>query len=119
VPYLSFIRARENQGPPPRALMDAMGPFVQKSLADGSVIQTGGLAQGSSGFRIRMTGGKLKTIDGPYAEAKEVIGGWALLGAKTREEAVKTAQRFMDLHITHWPEFECECEVREITFLAP
>ncbi len=50
--------------------------------------------------------------DGPFTEMKEVIGGWAIVEAATRAEAIRSATAFMELHHTHWPEFEGEAEVR-------
>lgn len=119
MPYLSIVKAAENQGPPPQGLLDAMDKFVAESVKDGTVIQTGGLAPSAAGFRIRMTGGKLVVTDGPFAEAKEVVGGYAVLAGATRAEALAAAQRFMEFHLRHWPTFEGECEVREVVFLAP
>ncbi len=112
--YLSFIRHPESfrDTPPPPALMDAMGEFVQKSLADGTLISTGGLMPSKDGLRVRLQGGKLSIVDGPFTESKEVIGGWAILNANTRAEAVRIATEFMELHRRHWPEFEGESEVR-------
>lgn len=119
MPFLSIVKAAENQGAPPAALLEAMDKFVTGSLNDRSVIQTGGLAPSAAGFRIRMSGGKLTVTDGPFAEAKEVVGGYAVLAAKTRQEALDAAQRFMELHVKHWPTWVGECEVREVVFLAP
>lgn len=112
--YLTFIRHPEKYreaGPPP-ALMDAMGAFIEKSMKDGTLVDTGGLHPTSEGFRVRLTSGKLSVTDGPFTESKEVIGGWAILKTDTREEAVRIATEFMDLHRRTWPEFEGECEVR-------
>ena len=112
--YLAFIRhseAHREAGPPP-ALMEAMGQFVQKSLKDGSLVDTGGLLPSKEGFRIRLANGAIKVTDGPFTEAKEVIGGWAILKANTKAEALRVAQEFMELHRRHWPEFEGESEVR-------
>ena len=50
--------------------------------------------------------------DGPFSETKEVIGGWAILNASTKADAIRIATEFMELHRTHWPEFEGESEVR-------
>ena len=112
--YLSFIRHPESfrDTPPPPALMEAMGKFVQKSLADGTLISTGGLLPSKDGLRVRLSRGKLSIVDGPFTESKEVIGGWAILNANTRAEAVRIATEFMELHRQHWPEFEGESEVR-------
>jgi hypothetical protein len=114
VKYLSFIRHSESYraSPPPESLMQAMGAFVERSFKDGSLVDTGGLLPSKDGFRIRLAKGKLATTDGPFAETKEVIGGWAILNAPTKEEAHRIATEFMELHRKHWPEFEGECEVR-------
>lgn len=114
VKYLAFIRHAESfrQAGPPPSLMDAMGKFVQKSLQDGSLVDTGGLLPSKDGFRVRLTKGAIVVTDGPFIETKEVIGGWAILNASSREEALRIAREFMELHRTHWPEFEGESEVR-------
>ena len=118
MPFLSIVKAAENQGEPPVGLLEAMDKFVADSLKDRSVIQTGGLAPSAAGFKIRMTGGKLVVTDGPFTEAKEVVGGYAVLAAATRQEALDAARRFMELHVRHWPTWVGECEVREVVFLA-
>lgn len=117
--FLSIIKGAENQGNPPQALIDAMNQFIEASLKDGSLIQTGGLAGSAKGVRIRSSGGKLSVTDGPFAETKELVGGYAILEAKTREEALEATRKFMELHRRHWPEWQGECELREIEFLAP
>ena len=112
--YLAFIRHSEKyreSGPPP-ALLEAMGRFVERSLEDGTLVDTGGLLPSKDGVRIRLANGKLTVTDGPFTEAKEVIGGWAILNAKSKEEAVRIGAEFMELHRRHWPEFEGESEVR-------
>jgi hypothetical protein len=112
--YLSFIRHSEKyrETAPPPALMAAMGEFVQRSLRDGTLVETGGLLPSKDGLRVRLAGGKLTVTDGPFSESKEVIGGWAILNASSKAEAVRIATEFMDLHRKHWPEFEGESEVR-------
>ncbi len=112
--FLTFIRHSESyrSSPPPAALMEAMGEFVQRSLRDGTLVDTGGLLPSKDGVRLRLAGGKLTVTDGPFSEAKEIIGGWAILKADTREEALRVAREFMELHRKHWPAFEGEAEVR-------
>jgi hypothetical protein len=112
--YLSFIRHSEKyrETAPPPALMAAMGEFVQRSLRDGTLVATGGLLPSKDGLRVRLAGGKINVTDGPFTESKEIIGGWAILNASSRAEAVRIATEFMELHRTHWPEFEGESEVR-------
>ena len=112
--YLAFIRHAESyrEAGPPRALMEAMGQFVQKCMQDGSLVDTGGLLPSKDGFRIRLAKGTISMTDGPFVETKEVIGGWAILEAESRPEALRVAREFMELHRKHWPEFEGETEVR-------
>jgi hypothetical protein len=112
--YLAFIRHSEahREAGPPSALMEAMGRFVQKSLQDGSLVDTGGLLPSKDGFRVRLANGAITVTDGPFAESKEVIGGWAIIKADSRTEALRVAREFMELHRKHWPEFEGESEVR-------
>jgi hypothetical protein len=112
--YLSFIRHSEKyrESPPPAALMEAMGKFVQKSLKEGVLVDTGGLLPSKEGIRVRLEGGKLTVTDGPFSETKELIGGWAILKTDTKAEVVRIATEFMELHRKHWPGFDGECEVR-------
>jgi len=112
--YLMFIRHSESYraGAPPAALMEAMGKFVEKSLKDGTLVDTGGLLPSKDGARVRLEKGKIKVTDGPFTESKEVIGGWAIANAGSKAEAIRLATEFMELHRKHWPEFEGESEVR-------
>ena len=112
--YLTFIRHSEDHRatPPPAALMEAMGEFVQKSIKEGTLVETGGLLPSKDGFRVRLANGNITVTDGPFSEAKEVIGGWAILEAKSRAEVERVATEFMELHKKHWPGFDGESEVR-------
>ena len=112
--YLTFIRHPESyrDSPPPAALMEAMGKFVEKSLKEGTLVNTGGLLPSKDGVRVRLAKGKIAVTDGPFSESKEVIGGWAILNAASKAEAVRIATEFMELHRKYWPEFEGESEVR-------
>src|SRR6266850_780502 len=112
--YLTFIRHSESyrQSGPPAALMEAMGKFVEKSMKDGTLVDTGGLLPSKEGARVRLANGKITVTDGPFSESKEVIGGWAILELKSKEEAIRLATEFIELHRKHWPGFEGESEVR-------
>lgn len=112
--YLSFIRHSESYRafPPPPALMDAMVKFVEQSRRDGTLVDTGGLLPSKEGARVRLDGGKISVTDGPFSEAKEIIGGWAILNAATKAEAIRIATEFLELHRKYWPGFDGECEVR-------
>ena len=112
--YLTFIRHPESyrNSPPPSGLMEEMSSFVRKSLQDGTLVDTGGLLPSKDGARVRLTNGKITVTDGPFTETKEVIGGWAILNADSKSQAVRIATQFMELHRKHWAEFEGEAEVR-------
>src|SRR5262245_32412279 len=105
--YLSFIRHSETyrEAGPPAALMEAMGKYVEKSFRDGTLVDTGGLLPSKDGARIRLSHGELYVTDGPFTEAKEVIGGWAILKADSKAEAIRLASEFLELHRKYWPEF--------------
>ena len=112
--YMMFIKHSEtyrNQEIPP-ALLDAMGKFVTAQMQKGTLVSTAGLKPSKDGYRIELRGGKLKQTDGPFTESKEIIGGYAIVQADTRERAMEIAQQFVDLHLEHWPGFEFECEIR-------
>jgi hypothetical protein len=83
--------------------MEAMGKFVQKSMKDGTLVDTGGLLPSKEGARIRLANGKLTVTDGPFTESKEVIGGWAILKADSKAEAIRIATEFMELHRSTGP----------------
>jgi len=112
--YMTFIRHSESyrEAGPPEALMKAMGEFTQRLIAQGAFVDGGGLLPSKDGVRMRLARGKLTVLDGPFTETKEIVGGYAILEAPTRAAALEIATEFMELHRTHWPEFEGEAEVR-------
>jgi hypothetical protein len=114
--YLMMIRHTESyrSGAIPQGLMEAMGEFVAQGFKSGVLKDTAGLKSTAEGFRIRSSGGRLQVTDGPFAETKEVVGGFALVDVSSREEARELARQFMELHRVHWPAFEGECEVRPL-----
>ncbi len=118
--YLSFVRSSEKyrNAQPPAAMMEAMGKLIEKFTKEGALVDTGGLARSREGFRMRLANGKLTTTDGPFTESKELIGGWAILKADSKAEILSLTTEFMELHRKYWPDFEGECEVRPIEFLA-
>ncbi len=114
--YLMIIKHAESyrSQPIPQGLLDAMGEFVAAGFKSGVLKDTAGLKGTKEGFRVRSSGGKLTVTDGPFTEAKEIIGGYALIEAQSKQEALRNARQFMDLHRVHWPAFEAECEVRPL-----
>jgi hypothetical protein len=110
---MMIVKHAENQGPVPMALMEAIGKLMEEDAKNGrTLIANGGLRPTVQGARVRISDGKLSVTDGPFTEAKEVIGGFAQFELKSREEAIESAVRFMELHRKHWPGWEGETEIR-------
>lgn len=114
--YLVLIRHSEDyrNQPMPQALLDEMGEFINENLKTGALIDTAGLQPSSETATVRLSRRKVSVIDGPFTEAKEVIGGYAVINARSRTEAIELATAFVDIHRRNWPDFECACEVRPI-----
>lgn len=114
--YLMMIKHDEKyrNEPIPQGLMDAMGRLVEEKFKSGKLKDTAGLKPTADGFRVRNQGGKTSVTDGPFTEAREVVGGYAIFELASREEALKEAREFMELHRVHWPAFEGVCEVRPL-----
>ena len=100
-----------NRGPSP-ALMEAMGKLADREIKAGRMIDSGGLMPVSMGAQVKITDGKLSVVDGPFVEAKEVIGGYAIFELPGKEEAVAMAVEFMQLHKDYMPGWEGTCELR-------
>jgi hypothetical protein len=110
--FLSMVRINENSGlQPSEKLMADMGKLMEEMTTNGKLIDTAGLTPTASGVRVRLAGGKLTVLDGPFTEAKEVIGGYALLEAASKEEAIELTKRFLRVHGDEWT---VECEVRQL-----
>src|SRR5690348_3221720 len=89
----------------PQGLMDAMGKFVEEWFKNGSLVDTAGLQPSTEGARIEVSRGRAKVTDGPFTESKEIVGGYAIVQADTKERAMALARSFVDLHLEHWPGF--------------
>ena len=83
----------------PQGLMDAMGPWMEKQLASGALVSTGGLKPAGEGKRLSGRSGQVMVTDGPFAEAKEVIGGYAVFEAPDLQSATALAGVFLQMHI--------------------
>ncbi len=115
--FMMIVKSVEKSGPPPKALMDAVAKLAEEATKAGEMIESGGLASTATGVRVRLSGGKVTVTDGPFTEAKEVFGGYAVFELKTKQEAIEGAVRFMELHKQYWPGWEGETEIRQQTFL--
>jgi len=100
--------------PPPQKLVDEITKLSEEAVKSGAMIANGGLAPTAVSSRIRLSGGKVTVTDGPFAEGKEIVGGFAILDYRSKEEAVEGARQFMELHRQYWPGWEGETEVRQI-----
>jgi len=112
--FMMLVKSGENQGLPPKELMDAIAKLAEEANKAGTMIASGGLAPTSMSTRVRVSRGQLTTVDGPFTEAKEVVGGYAVFELKSKEEAIEGALRFMELHKKHWSGWEGETEIRQI-----
>jgi len=111
--FLSLIRVQENTGKAPsERLMSEMGKLMTEMKSAGKLLDTAGLAPTANGKRVRLREGKITVIDGPFAETKEVVGGYAMLDAQSMEEAIALTERFIELHIADG--WEIDCEVRQV-----
>jgi hypothetical protein len=113
--YMMIVKGDENfaaSGPPPAELMDAIGKLGEEAAKAGKMVTMGGLQHSSKGASVRIKNGKIVTTDGPFSEAKEVIGGFTILNLASKKEAIEEAVKFMELHRKLWPGWEGETEVR-------
>ena len=109
--FMSIITTADTSMPTPE-LMEAMGKLADREIKAGRMIDMGGLMALADGVQVRIRDGELGVIDGPFVEAKEVIGGYAIMEFRNKEEALASAVEFMQLHRQHMPGWEGTCEVR-------
>lgn len=112
--FMTLVKSAESSAPPPQALMDAIGKLGAEAAGKGVMVEMGGLLPTAMGARVRLAGGKLTVTDGPFTEAKEVIGGFAVYAVTSKEEALEWTRRFMALHQEHWQDWEGEVELRQM-----
>jgi hypothetical protein len=112
--FMIMVKSAESAGLPPVALMAAIAKLGEEATRAGAMVETGGLLPSAMGARVRLSAGKLTVTDGPFAESKELIGGYAVYDVKSKQEAIDWTSRFMELHKEHWPGWEGESEIRQI-----
>ena len=112
--FMMIVKHKEGYGFPPKELMDAISKLSEEAVNAGTMLGNGGLAPTATGARVRLSNGQISVTDGPFTEAKEIIGGYAQFELKSKEEAVQSAVRFMELHKKHWPGWEGETEIRQM-----
>jgi hypothetical protein len=100
--YMMIVKANQDYEagkPPSPQLIEGIGRLAQEMTAAGKLLQSEGLLPTAQATRMRLTGGKMHVTDGPFTEAKEVIGGFAIMKADSKEEAIELARRFIQVHI--------------------
>jgi hypothetical protein len=112
--FMMMVKSAERSGPPPKELMEAIAKLGEEASKAGTMIGSGGLGPTALGSRVRLSGGQITVVDGPFSEAKEIIGGYAQFELKSKQEAVESALHFMELHKQYWPGWEGETEIRQM-----
>jgi hypothetical protein len=87
----------ESDAPPTQQEMEDMGHLIQEMAHSGVLIATDGLLSSSKGARVRISDGKLTVTDGPFAETKELIAGYAIVQVNSKDEAIELAKRFLNV----------------------
>jgi hypothetical protein len=112
--FMMIVKSSEHSGRPPQALMEAIDKLSQDAAKAGTMIGGGGLGPTVNGARVRLSAGQINVIDGPFTEAKEIIGGYAQFELESKQEAIDGAVKFMELHKKYWPGWEGETEIRQM-----
>jgi hypothetical protein len=111
---MMLVKAAEDAPPVPK-LYAAVGQLAQEMAQKGILLDMGGLASSAQGTRIRLAASRLTTTDGPFTEAKELVGGFSVMKANSREEAIELGRRFMQVHAEILgPDHVVELEIRQI-----
>lgn len=111
--FMFIIHSGDESAPTPE-LLDAMHAMAEREIKAGRMIYDAGLAPPAAGAQLRLANGKLAFLDGPFAETKEVIGGFAIFELPDMAAAMASAREFLGLHQRHAPGWEGTCEIRQI-----
>ena len=113
--FMGFVRMAEGVGTPPKALFEAMDEYIGERASKGIFLDGGGLYGTEDAVNYVVRNGEVTRVDGPYAEAKEVVGGWAIMEYASMEEAAADQESFAELHAKYWPEVEVISTLRQIS----
>ncbi|WP_243395246.1 YciI family protein [Nocardioides currus] len=105
----------ENIGTPPKSLFEAMDAYIGERAAKGIFLDGGGLYGTEDAVNFVVRDGQSTRVDGPYAEGKEVVGGWSIMEYPSLAEAVADQEEFAELHAKHWPEVTVISTLRQIS----
>src|SRR6476469_6411877 len=107
--FLSIYKHVERNTPPSQEEMARMGKLVEEGFKAGWLVATEGCLPSALGARVRRDGSKINVTDGPFTESKEVVVGFAILKANSKEEAIQLAKDFLKVA------GEGECEIRKVS----
>lgn len=111
--FMMIVKHPESGKMPDPKLIEAIKALNEKQTKAGVLLDAGGLHPSAKGARIHVSNGKLKVVDGPFTETKELVGGYAVMVADSREEAVRMGRAFMQLHVDILGDsYEGELEIR-------
>ncbi|MGZ3700058.1 MAG: YciI family protein [Bdellovibrionota bacterium] len=112
--FLCIYKPAKAEGTPPtQNEMQEMGKLITEGLNSGWLLSTEGCLPSSLGARVRLSGGKFSVTDGPFTEAKEIVGGFALIQAKSKAEAIELTRNFLKIA------GDGESEIRQVYEEAP
>jgi hypothetical protein len=110
--FLSIYKAVETNAPPTLEHVASMEKLIEESMKAGTLVATEGCLPSALGARVRRSGGQMTVTDGPFTESKELVAGFAILQADSKQEAIEMTKAFLDVA------GDGECEIRQI-FEAP
>jgi hypothetical protein len=106
--FLSIYKTVERNTSPSQEEMSKMGKLIEEGMKAGWLVSTEGCLPSALGARVRLSNSKLTVTDGPFTEAKELVGGFAILRVNSKEEAIELAKKFLPVA------GDGECELRQI-----
>ncbi|MEW1860963.1 YciI family protein [Streptomyces sp. NBC_00669] len=112
--YMMLVKVDPSKAPaagPSAEMMTEMGKLIDEMAKAGVLLDTGGLRPAEEGTVLHLSGGKQTVLDGPFTEAKEIVGGYCIVQVKSQEEALEWASRFLSVHDDEW---ELSSEIRQI-----
>ena len=113
--YMGILKADKDTEAgvlPDEKFLSAMGAFFEEGVSAGVILSGEGLQPSSKGARVRYSGSKRMVIDGPFAETKELIAGYAILQFTSKAEAIEWTKRFVQVDAPGRLGAESECEIR-------
>ena len=111
--FMTVVKTRETGAQPSPELIARIMKLGEEASSKGVMVGMGGLGPTALGARARLANGKITITDGPFTEAKEIIGGFAIYDVASKQEALEWTRRFLEAHIGVWDQ-EIEVEVRQM-----